>query len=408
MKEVLYVLPSGWEWEQLGDVVVKTENLNPLKNGEQLWTYIDISSVDRDRFIVADPKEILGKNAPSRAKKHVQLNDVIFATTRPNLKNIALIRNDYSSPVASTGFCVLRANEKVLPAYLFYFSITDFVQAQIEPFVGGASYPAITDRNLKKAHIPIPSINEQKCIVEKLDVLFTHIEKAIEHLQECVTLTDALSQNGLDVYFADLTKSYSELPLVKLVEVTSGYAFKSGDFTSGTGVKPIKITNVGVNDFSENADGFLPVEYGSKFQKFAVKTNDIVIALTRPIINGGLKVCRVPESYNGALVNQRVAALTSSKELWLDFVYLYLQSSCTKSYVLKKSKSLNQPNLSILELKNMTIPFPTNDDAIAKAVSDCNTLIAKARKTKIDVLAKIALLNQLKTSIIDSAFKGEL
>ncbi|MCC5450701.1 restriction endonuclease subunit S [Rheinheimera sp. UJ51] len=408
MEQVLYSLPDGWEWQKLADVVVKTENLNPLKHAEQLWTYIDISSVDRYRFTVTDPKEILGKDAPSRAKKHVQQNDVIFATTRPNLKNIALVRDEYSSPVASTGFCVLRANKNVLPAYLFYFVITDFVQAQIEPYVGGASYPAITDGNLKKASIPIPSIEKQKRIVEKLDALFTRIDTAIEHLQESVTLADTLSQNGLDVYFAELTKTNPELPFSKLADFISGYAFKSGDFTSVFGIKPIKITNVGVNEFSENAEEFLPASYESEYQRFAAKANDIVIALTRPIINGGLKVCRVPEAYSGALVNQRVAAITSHNKHVLDFIYLYLQSSRTKEYVLEKSKSLNQPNLSITDLKNLAIPFPNNDDDIVKAVSDCNALITKARKSKTEISEKITMMQQLKASILDSAFKGEL
>lgn len=121
MEQVLYKLPDGWKWQELADVVVKTENLNPLKHADQLWTYIDISSVDRDRFTVTDPQKILGKDAPSRAKRHVQLNDVIFATTRPNLKNIALIQNEYSSPVASTGFCVLRANENVFTCLFVLF-----------------------------------------------------------------------------------------------------------------------------------------------------------------------------------------------------------------------------------------------------------------------------------------------
>lgn len=92
----------------------------------------------------------MGKDAPSRAKKQVQQDDVLFATTRPNLKNIALVKEEYNSPIASTGFCILRANENILPAYLFYSVTTDLVQNQIEPFIGGASYPAITDGNLKK------------------------------------------------------------------------------------------------------------------------------------------------------------------------------------------------------------------------------------------------------------------
>ena len=139
-----------------------------------------------------------------------------------------------------------------------------------------------------------------------------------------------------------------------------------------------------------------------------IRDSDIVIALTRPIINGGLKVCRVPEAYSGALVNQRVAAITSHNKHVLDFIYLYLQSSRTKHYVLEKSKSLNQPNLSITDLKNLAIPFPNNDDAIVKAVSDCNALITKARKSQAEISEKITMMQQLKASILDSAFKGEL
>ncbi|QKJ51371.1 restriction endonuclease subunit S [Providencia rettgeri] len=236
MEQVLYKLPNGWKWQELADVVVKTENLNPLKHANQLWTYIDISSVDRDRFTVTDPQKILGEDAPSRAKRHVQLNDVIFATTRPNLKNIALIRNEYSSPVASTGFCVLRANENVLPAYLFYFVTTDFVQAQIEPYVGGSSYPAITDGNLKKTPIPIPSIEEQKLIVEKLDALLPRINASIEHLQESITLANSLSKSGLLEIFKGLKDNHEVVPLSSIVKINSGIAlpklFKNG-FTDG-------------------------------------------------------------------------------------------------------------------------------------------------------------------------------
>lgn len=197
----IYELPDRWEWKQLSDVVDKTENLNPLKNADQLWTYIDISSVDRARFTITDPKKFLGKDAPSRAKKHVQLNDVIFATTRPNLKNIALVRDEYNSPVASTGFCVLRANEKVLPAYLFYFVTTDFIQAQIEPYVGGASYPAITDGNLKKAPIPIPSIEEQKSIVKKINNIEKLQVALKEQLQLKISSLEQLKASILDSAF---------------------------------------------------------------------------------------------------------------------------------------------------------------------------------------------------------------
>jgi type I restriction enzyme S subunit len=56
----------------------------------------------------------------------------------------------------------------------------------------------------------------------------------------------------------------------------------------------------------------------------------------------------------------------------------------------------------------LEIPFPNNDEAIVKAVSDCNALISKARKSKAEISEKITMMQQLKASILDSAFKGEL
>jgi type I restriction enzyme S subunit len=304
-----------------------------------------------------------------------------------------------------TAYYVEVIDQEVLDLMYFYyfadrFDVSSISQKGVKPGINRNDYLNVS--------FPLPPLKEQKRIVEKLDALLIRIDTAIEHLQESVALADALSQNGLDVYFAELTKTNPELPLSKLADFISGYAFKSGDFTSESGINPIKITNFGVNEFYENAEEFLPASYESEYQRFAAKANDIVIALTRPIINGGLKVCRVPESYSGALVNQRVAAITSHNEHVLEFIYLYLQSSHTKSYVLEKSKSLNQPNLSITDLKNLEIPFPNNDEAIVKAVSDCNALISKARKSKAEISEKITMMQQLKASILDSAFKGEL
>ncbi|MBE0470302.1 MAG: restriction endonuclease subunit S [Methyloprofundus sp.] len=288
MEQVLYSLPDGWEWQELADVVVKTENLNPLKHAEQLWTYIDISSVDRDRFAVTDPKEILGKDAPSRAKKHVQLNDVIFATTRPNLKNIALIREEYSSPVASTGFCVLRANKKVLPVYLFYFVTTDFVQAQIEPYVGGASYPAITDGNLKKAPIPIPSIEEQKRIVEKLDALLTRIDTAIEHLQESVTLADALYASELNKVFpsdADIESLSDKAGWVSLSDICTfengdrGKNYPSKSAFVAEGIPVVSAGNLGARYIDHKGLNYIKPERYDLLRSGRIKIGDILFCL---------------------------------------------------------------------------------------------------------------------------------
>ncbi|AFI83583.1 hypothetical protein Q7A_737 [Methylophaga nitratireducenticrescens] len=414
MEQVLYQLPDGWEWHKLKGLTTKIGSGATPKGGEKAYkpsgtSLIRSLNVHDCFFKEAKLAFIDDEQANDLKNVAVESGDILLNITGASIARSCIVPDEYLPARVNQHVMIIRPKKNVDSKFLNYLIINPKFKAQLLwQGAGGATRQALTKTMVEELDIPLPSQLEQKRIVEKLDALLTRTDTAIEHLQESVKLADAFSQNGFDVYFAELSNANSELPLSKLVDFISGYAFKSGDFSSETGIKPIKITNVGVNEFSENAEEFLPADYGNEFQRFTAKTNDIVIALTRPIINGGLKVCRVPESYSGALINQRVAAITSKNELWLDFIYLYLQSSRTKNYVLEKSKSLNQPNLSITDLKNFTIPFPTSDQAITKAVSDCNALITKARNAKIEVLEKVVLLNQLKASILDSAFKGEL
>ena len=203
MEQQLYELPEGWEWSTVAAQTLTTKNINPTASPERQFTYVDISSIDRSRREIAEPKLISGADAPSRARKEIVANDVLFATTRPNLKNVAVFSGDVDAPVASTGFCVLRTAETIDYRYLFHFLTTDFVQNQIAPFIAGAQYPAVTGKNLKRTAVPLPPLNEQKCIVAKLDALFTRIDAAITHHQETLELSKALFASALDGTFRE-------------------------------------------------------------------------------------------------------------------------------------------------------------------------------------------------------------
>lgn len=411
MEQVLYKLPDGWSWHTIDEAaqIGVDRGFSPTLDSEGNVPFVGMTDIDQETG-QKSTYELRKFDDVKKGYTKFQRNAVLFAKITPCTENnkTALIDN-VDGGFATTEVFPIHALVGVEPKYLLHFfrspPVRRFLIDQMEGATGRQRVPL---RALKNVSVPVCDIEEQKRIVEKLDALITRIDTAIEHLQESVTLADAFSQNGLDVYFSELKKTSPELPLLKLAHFISGYAFRSGDFTPKSGIKPIKITNVGVNEFSDNAEEFLPASYGSEYQRFAAKANDIVIALTRPIINGGLKVCRVPETYSGALLNQRVAAITSDNKHVLDFIYLYLQSSRTKNYVLEKSKSLNQPNLSITDLKNLVMPFPNDNEAIVKAVSDCNALVSKARKSKAEIYEKIAMMQQLKASILDFAFKGEL
>lgn len=201
LQQDLYELPRGWEWSTLEEQTISTKNIKPTSEPKQQFTYIDISSINRNINQITNPKIIFGSEAPSRAKKEVFKNDVLFATTRPNLKNVAMFSGGVESPVASTGFCVLRAAENIEPRYLFRFLTTEFLQQQISPLISGAQYPAITDKNLKRTPIPLPPLNEQKRIVAKLDALSERTRALEAATQEKLNDLTSLKASLLDAAF---------------------------------------------------------------------------------------------------------------------------------------------------------------------------------------------------------------
>ena len=166
-------LPQGWKWVKLGEICLPTERRDPTKEPDRSFLYVDISSVDNGLGKVVDPKELLGKNAPSRARKVIRKDDIIFATTRPYLKNIAIVGIELDNQICSTGFCVLRAKrDTVEPRFLFHVCRSDLVVKQLlGGNMRGASYPAVTDNDVFKSLIPLPPLEEQKRIVAYLEAL---------------------------------------------------------------------------------------------------------------------------------------------------------------------------------------------------------------------------------------------
>jgi type I restriction enzyme S subunit len=138
------------------------------------------------------------------------------------------------------------------------------------------------------------------------------------------------------------------------MNVFAGASFKSQDFNTKGGVKCIKITNAGVNEFIETQE-FLPEDLISKYSNYIVKKGDIILALTRPYINSGLKVSLCPESYNNSLLNQRVAAIrTNCFFISNKFVYTFLSSSFVLDfYKSKLDGKSQQPNMKMADINEL-------------------------------------------------------
>lgn len=184
---------EGFIEEKLDNVLIKTKNINPKDFPGKTFRYVDVSAVDRNKLEITEFSEINSDNAPSRARKLILENDVIFATVRPTLRRVALIDKNFDSQICSTGYVVLRNNNnKLLPKMIYYYLLTSYFLENIEKLQKGASYPAVTDGEVKSQLINYPkSLETQQQIVTQLDqlqeqtnILVTKYQQKLANLEE--------------------------------------------------------------------------------------------------------------------------------------------------------------------------------------------------------------------------------
>ena len=217
-------MKEGWNYKKLGEVCDKVSNIK-WQNvpSDAVYSYVDLTAVDRDSFNITETQSINNENAPSRAKQIIKENDVLFGTTRPTLKRFCIVEDKNDGDICSTGFCVLRPNNEIVSSkWVFYQLMADKFYAYIEPLQSGATYPAVTDGVVKSYVIPIPSLSEQQHIVEELDLLSSIIEKKKVQLTEL----DNLAQSIFYEMFGNPTKADKGWGLKKMEEVCT---LKSGN-----------------------------------------------------------------------------------------------------------------------------------------------------------------------------------
>lgn len=193
---------EGWEEKTLGEVCIKSKNIKwDTIDEDKSFIYIDLTSVDRTDLQIHNPQIVNKHNAPSRAKQIVKTGDVIFATTRPTLRRVSLIDEQFDSNICSTGFCVLRPGKDVVSEWIFYALQEVSFYYYIEPLQAGANYPAVTDSDVKNYAIPIPPITNQHSIVSRLDALSANVRKLEELQRKTLAECDALKQAMLKEVF---------------------------------------------------------------------------------------------------------------------------------------------------------------------------------------------------------------
>ncbi|WP_374974412.1 restriction endonuclease subunit S [Bacteroides fragilis] len=183
----------------LQDIATINPKSDPLQN---TFIYIDLEAVEKGEL--RKIQEIMREEAPSRAQRVIDNNDILFQCVRPYQKNnyIHRILNTSNQQwVASTGYAQIRTTE--LPNYIYHLLNTDEFNRKVMVRCTGSSYPAINSEDLATIHLYYtPDKKEQLKISRLLDLLDKRIATQNKIIEDLKKLKSAIvemllcNQNG--------------------------------------------------------------------------------------------------------------------------------------------------------------------------------------------------------------------
>lgn len=191
-------IPENWVWCRLGEIINYADNLNIQKifSPETLINYVDIDSIDNQNYIIKEPKKKKVNELSSRARRVLKKDYIVYSTVRPYLKNIAIIKENLENYIGSTGFVVFKTI-MVKKEYVFYFLLNPDLNKDYEDKMIGFNSPSITNRMFEETLIPLPPLEIQIRIVEKLDELKGYCDQLEASVRESMETNELLLQQVL-------------------------------------------------------------------------------------------------------------------------------------------------------------------------------------------------------------------
>ena len=397
-------MKAGWQCKHLADVLQKTETVNPLQSPEMEFDYIDVSSVSNSTFQIEATQRLKGKDAPSRARKLVRANDVLFATIRPTLQRIAIVPEHLDQQVCSTGYFVLRPKAEVDHRYLFYSLVGEEFSGQMAALQKGANYPAVTDGDVKRQTISFPPLPEQHRIVALLDEAFNGIATAKANAERNLQNARALFESHLQSVFTEAWQAGELVTLAELAtDITDGDHMPPPKAPSG--VPFITIGNVMKDvrkiDFSNTF--MVPKEYfdGLKPNK-KPRIGDVLYTVT-----GSFGIPVLIDEQRDFCFQRHIGLVRPKADVSSEWLFYLLMSPQVFQQANVGATGTAQKTVSLKVLRGFKVPrIPLIMQKAA--TSTLNNLANETQRLESLYQRKLAALDALKQSLLHQAFSGAL
>lgn len=175
-------IPKGWKVYRINDLCYINKNTVSSKDAKKEILYLDTGSITEN--VIDSFESYILEEAPSRARRIVKKNSIIFSTVRPNQNHYGILKTIPENLIVSTGFAVFDTKFDIANILYFFLASKDFVDyCQMIAEGAVATYPSIKPEEIGKVKILLPTID----LAIKLNQSFESLFLRIENLQQQIT-----------------------------------------------------------------------------------------------------------------------------------------------------------------------------------------------------------------------------
>jgi type I restriction enzyme, S subunit len=330
--------------------------------------------------------------------------------SKKHLGKIALIDDNYNHSFG--GFIgQITPKKEIFSKYLFYNLISTSYKKYIIELTDGININNLKIKDLNAFQIPLPPIPEQKRIVAILDKAFSAIDKAKQNAEANLKNAKEVFESYLQNIFENKGDDWIEKKLGEVVDFFNGFAFKSKDAIEFSDTQVIRMGNLYQNKLNLNRKpAFYPENFSIDYERYILKENDLIISLTGTTgkEDYGYTV-KIPKTDRILLLNQRIAKfiIKNGHIIERDFLFRFLLSRTFLDKLYKTANGTRQANLSTETMKELQISYPPLSEQ-KQIIQKLDALSAKTKKMENIYQQKIDDLEELRKSILQKAFNGEL
>ncbi|EPZ8471332.1 restriction endonuclease subunit S [Campylobacter jejuni] len=413
-------LPQGWKMETLGEIL--SSDKYSIKRGpfgsalkKSFFVEKGIRIFEQYNPINNDPhwkRYFISHEKFQELEAFKATEGDLLISCSGTLGKIVELPKDTEMGIINQALLKIRLNNiKILNSYFIYYFNSPIMQEKIlESTLGSTIKNIASVKILKQIEIPLPPLKKQERIVGILDESFAKIDESIKILEQNLLNLDELMQSALQKAFNPLKDNAKEN-----YKLPQSWEWKSlgeiGEIITGT--TPSKNNpNFYGNEYPlfkpSDLNGDMIIKYASdNLSKLGFDNARNLPKDTILVVCIGASIGKVGLSGVNGSCNQQINAIIPNSAFTSKYLFFVCLSNYFQEILKNNASQTTLPIINKTEFSKLQIPLPPIKEQ-EQITSHLDELSSHVKNLKQNYQAQIKDLQELKNSLLDKAFKGNL